>query len=378
MKQEPRIVFPTLRVHAWPDYFLIGRRNCITMVLTWIRKSSWLAQPLLAWCCLFGGCWCGTALGQGDPPARSEEAGLLVLGPTEEYSGSSGFSEETDRSIYQSADGALAEDPYSTPYAARDIYRSEQGFGWQLMPQGLIYRQYLAGVKESRFRGVWSSGKGEGNLLDASLGGQVGLLRYGSFGNGKPVGWQLGIEGAGQIRLDVDQDADVDAADFRIGVPLTWGDEITQVKFAYYHLSSHVGDEYLLKHPGFPRLNYSRNVLVLGYSIYPSELWRVYAEIGYAVSSDVSQQWETQFGIDYAPNGATGFRGAPFAAVNSHLRQEVDYGGNFVFQAGWAWRRSPASGMFRVGVEYYNGKSDQYSFYNISEQKVGFGIWYDY
>jgi len=120
------------------------------------------------------------------------------------------------------------------------------------------------------------------------------------------------------------------------------------------------------------------NVLVLGYSIYPSELWRVYAEIGYAGSSDVSQQWETQFGIDYAPAGATGFRGAPFAAVNAHLREEVDFGGNFVFQAGWAWRRSPASGMFRTGVEYYNGKSDQYSFFNQSEQKVGYGIWYDY
>ena len=311
-------------------------------------------------------------MGHGETSASTKGVGPFVLGPVDRYSA------DIDLPNHQAVGETLAHDIPSAFHTTDGTVCRAQNIGWQLMPQGLIYRQYLAGVKESRFRGVWSNGKGEGNLLDASLGGQVGLLRYGSFGNGRPIGWQLGIEGAGQVRLDTDQEADVDAADFRMGVPLTWGDEIIQVKFAYYHISSHVGDEYLLKHPNFQRLNFSRNVLVLGYSIYPTELWRVYAEIGYAVSSDVSQQWETQFGIDYAPNGATGFRGAPFAAVNAHLRQEVDYGGNFVFQAGWAWRRAPASGMFRLGVEYYNGKSDQYSFYDRSEQKVGFGIWYDY
>jgi hypothetical protein len=341
------------------------------MVRNRIYQFTWLMQ-LQIFSCL--ACWWlgGIVMGQGGILARSEERNTLVLGPSDHYSAISNLSGQPP------GDKILAEDRPPTAYAADGYCYQKRGYGWQVMPQGLIYRQYLASVKESRFRGVWSNGKGEGNLLDTSLGGQVGLLRYGSYGDGQPVGWQLGIEGAGQVRLDVDQNADVDASDFRFGVPLTWGDEISQVKFAYYHLSSHVGDEFLLKNPGFNRLNFSRNVLVLGYSIYPSELWRVYAEIGYAVSSDVSQQWETQFGIDYAPAGATGIRGAPFAAVNAHLREEVNYGGNLVLQAGWAWRGSPASGMFRTGVEYYNGKSDQYSFFDQSEQKIGYGIWYDY
>lgn len=259
----------------------------------------------------------------------------------------------------------------------RNFY-DRQPYRWQLMPQGLIYRQYLAGVKESRLRGVWNSQSDGGNIWDVSLGGQVGLLRYGSYRNGRPIGWQLGLEGSGQVRLDKDENLDVDAADFRVGVPITWGNEISQVKFAFYHLSSHLGDEFLLKTPGFPRLNFSRNVLVLGYSIYPAARWRVYAEIGYALTADVSKEWETQFGVEFAPAGATGPRGAPFAAANAHLREEVDFGGNFVCQLGWAWRGSPASGMFRTGVEYYNGKSEQFSFYDESEQKLGFGMWYDY
>lgn len=249
---------------------------------------------------------------------------------------------------------------------------------WQFMPQGLIYRSYLAGAKESRFRTEWNHFEDNGNLWDITLGGNVGLVRYGTRGDVRPEGWQLGIEGAGLVRLDIDENRDVDAADYRFGIPLTWGDAIHQVKFAYYHLSSHLGDEFLLKHPDFDRLNYSRDVLVFGQSLYPAEEWRVYGEIGYAFYNDMSDPWEVQFGIDWAPNGRTGPRGAPFAAFNGHLREEVDFGGNFVVQAGWSWRRSPATGLFRVGANYYNGKDDQFSFFNDSVEKVGVGMWYDY
>lgn len=259
-----------------------------------------------------------------------------------------------------------------------EVVPAEGGWSWSLMPQGLIYRPYLAGAKESRFRGVWHDEANDGRIWDITLGGQVGLVRYGTRGNVRPEGWQLGIEGAGLVRLDRDDEFDVAATDYRFGVPLTWGTERFQTKFAYYHLSSHVGDEFLIKNPGFDRLNYSRDVLVWGLSYYSQPRLRYYAEIGYGVYVDVAEPWETQFGVEWAPPGQTGARGAPFAAFHGHLREEVDYGGNFVAQTGWAWRRSPASGMFRLGVEYYNGKDDQFSFYDDSVQKFGFGMWYDY
>ncbi|QDT74063.1 DUF1207 domain-containing protein [Lacipirellula limnantheis] len=262
-------------------------------------------------------------------------------------------------------------------YSATSSLMSSEPYEWQILPQGLIYRSYLAGEKESRLRSFWYNERGR-NLWDLTLGGNVGLLRYGTRGNVRPEGWQIGLEGAGIVRLDVDQNRDVDSDDFRGGIPMTWGDSIYQVKFAYYHLSSHLGDEYLLKHPGYPRLNYSRDCLVWGHSIYPTENFRVYGEVGYAVVYDVGKPWEFQFGVDWAPGGATGGRGAPFAAVNAHLREELNYGGNVVFQTGWAWRRSPASGLFRVGMEYYNGKDDQFSFYQDSVEKIGGGIWYDF
>ena len=249
---------------------------------------------------------------------------------------------------------------------------------FDMMPEGLIYSPYLAGEKESRFRSYWAHEKDSGWIWDITLGGRVGLLRYGTTGDARPQGWQLDIEGAGFPRLDSERGGNLISADFRFGIPLSYGNDYYQMKFAYYHLSSHLGDEFLIRNPGFPRLNFTRDVLVWGHSITPCDNLRLYVEAGWAFVSDVSEPWEFQFGIDWAPTGSTGLCGTPFFAANGHLREEVDFGGNVVVQVGWAWRTSPASGLFRVGFEYFGGKSDQFSFFNRTENKVGLALWYDY
>ena len=66
--------------------------------------------------------------------------------------------------------------------------------------------------------------------------------------------------------------------------------------------------------------------------------------------------------------------------MNGHLREEVDYGGEFVAQAGWLWRGNTGK-VIRTGVHYMNGKSNQYAFsgpLSDSEQQIGAGLWYDF
>ena len=146
----------------------------------------------------------------------------------------------------------------------------------------------------------------------------------------------------------------------------------------YYHVSSHVGDEFLVRNPGFNRINFVRESLMWGHSYYCTSELRIYMEMGLAFLSDVSKPFEFQFGVDYSPACGTGTGGAPFAAINYHIRQELGYHGNIVAQFGWAWRRSPASGLFRFGLEYYNGYDDQFSFYRNTQNKLGLGLWYDF
>jgi hypothetical protein len=257
------------------------------------------------------------------------------------------------------------------------------GFGrqwsWQFLPEGLMYRSYLAGVKESRFASVWFYEEDIGWLWDVSLGGRVGMLRYGTPNSFRPEGWQLDIEGAAFPRLDPENDRDLVSSDFRFGVPLTYAMGVFETKLAFYHLSSHLGDEYWLRHPSLDRINYSRDVLVLGGAVYVTDDVRLYGEMGYAVMFDGgSEPWEFQFGAEFSPARPTGARGSPFAAINAHLREEVDYGGEFDIQAGWQWRGRGGRHLFRVGGQYYNGKSPQYQFFTTSEEQWGLALWYDY
>lgn len=251
---------------------------------------------------------------------------------------------------------------------------------WQVMPSGLLYSSYLAGNKEPRFAAQWNRDRRLGPVWDTAIGGRLGLLRYGTTDPILPSGWQIDMEGGFQARLDPTGDSmPLTAVDFRIGVPITWANGPWQFKTGYYHVSAHLGDEYLLAHPTAQRLNYVRDAAMLGVGYYWTEMLRLYGEVAYAASvSDGAEPWEFQFGVDYAPAGDTGLRGAPFAAFNAHLREEVGFGGNLVFQFGWAWRQVPRGPLFRAGLQYYSGKSGQYEFYDQNERLIGWGLWADF
>jgi hypothetical protein len=274
--------------------------------------------------------------------------------------------------------------PPPTPYFDLDAYQAQQGYPqpppwtWQVLPDGLIYKSYLANTKESRLGTQIFYEQDAGWTWDYNIGGKVGLLRYGTDEGFLPSGFQWDVEGSAQGRSDIDNNMDFHSVDFRGGTWLTYGAGCRQFKLGYYHLSSHLGDEFLLANPGFPRLNFARDVIAFGISQYFFETFRVYGEIGYAFYHDVSEPLEFQAGVDWAPVRPTGFRGAPFLAANVHLRQELDYSGNFTAQLGWAWVGDYTSHMLRIGAHYYNGLSNQYSFYQYFEQQIGLGVWYDY
>jgi hypothetical protein len=241
----------------------------------------------------------------------------------------------------------------------------------------------MAGVHEPRMSGVvFAETKSGTTMLDVTLGGRVGILRYGTPESyaGLPQGWELDIEGAAFPRLNLNHNWDLDAVDFRFGLPLTYGRDKWQLKFSYYHLSSHMGDEFAIRNEPIlnERINYSRDALVLGVSYYVVPAIRLYSEAGWAFyTGEIADPWEFQFGVDWARPGATGFLGTPFAAVNGQIRQELDYGGNFVLQAGWLWR-GMTDNELRFGFHYYNGLSNQFQFYNKFEQQIGAGLWYEY
>ena len=83
-------------------------------------------------------------------------------------------------------------------------------------------------------------------------------------------------------------------------------------------------------------------------------------------------------GAECRPSRPTELRGAPFWAVNTHLREEVDFGGSFSAEAGWAWRGTGSGRLLRIGGQYVTGHTRQFEFLGRTEDLVGLGIWLDY
>ncbi|WP_437187321.1 DUF1207 domain-containing protein [Planctomicrobium sp. SH668] len=253
-------------------------------------------------------------------------------------------------------------------------------YAWQVMPQGLLYHSYLAGTREPRTQATWLWDRDRGLVWEAAVGGRFGVLRHGTFGpDGE--GFQLDVEGAALVRIDPEQESDLEAADFRAGFVGTWKKGQWRWKAGYSHVSSHVGDEYLIRNPTFVRDNYVRDSLLVGVTYDFNPKLQGYGEFAYAVGAGgLAEPVELQFGVQYAPAlfVDTGLRGAPFAAIHGHLRQEFNFSGSVNAEAGWAWRGGQTNHLFRLGVQHYNGHSMQWSFGNRYESMTGMGIWFDF
>jgi hypothetical protein len=254
----------------------------------------------------------------------------------------------------------------------------EEAWTWQYLPDGILYKSYLAGGREPRFGSQWVNEKNAGWLWDVTLGGRVGILRYGTMNSSWPEGWQIDLEGAAFPRLNLENERDLDAVDFRAGVPFTIQRGPWQAKFGYYHLSSHLGDEFMVRNNTLDRINYVRETLVYGVGWFFNPNLRLYSEAGYAFYTDGgSKPWEFQFGIDYSPIEPTCQSPAPFFAINGRIREEVDYGGNMTVQTGLQWRGRTGR-LMRIGLHYFNGMSDMAQFLHEHEEQIGFGMWYDF
>ncbi len=250
---------------------------------------------------------------------------------------------------------------------------------WQVMPSGLMYRSYLAGEKESRMGSFWAKDQSGRTVWENTLGGRVGLLRFGTTGAFRPQGWQLDLEGAALSRvLPGTESTMLEATDYRAGFQSTWAFDQWHIKAGYYHLSSHLGDEFLLANPLVHRFNYVRDSAVAGVTYDVNENWQTYGEMAYALSAeDGAEPFEFQYGLQYSPL-VFGLRGAPFAAINGHTRQDFANVTSVNCQAGWQWRGTESQHLWRVGMQYYSGPALQYSFPGKHDHLLGGGLWFDF
>lgn len=272
--------------------------------------------------------------------------------------------------------------PSRLPNPMRDAWDYACADGnFQLLPPGLLYRSYLAGEKEPRFQLVMLRDlERDRRVWESALGGRVGLLRYGTAGAIDPQGFQLDLEGAALSRILPDEPSHMlEAVDFRFGLVGTWRHDRTAVKAGYYHVSSHLGDEFLKANPTVRRHNYVRDAAIIGTMHDLSQDLQIYGEMGYAFGAQGgAKPLEFQFGTQYASAVEWRLRGSPYFGINSHLREDFGFRRSVNLVAGWQWFGAETRHRFRAGLQYFNGPSLQYSFPRRDDELLGAGLWFDF
>ena len=250
----------------------------------------------------------------------------------------------------------------------------------EVLPNGLLYRSYIAAPHESRFASIATYDVSKGSWRwDTTLGGRVGLFRQNQPAVSWLDAWQIDLEGAALTRLNPELHMDVESVDYRFGLLWTGKQDQLAYKFGYFHLSSHVGDEYLLKNPTFERINFVRESVIFGTSFQATPERRYYGELAWATSvKGGAKPWQFQLGAEHSETAKIPTRGAPFSAVNLQFRQETNFASGVTVMTGWQWKGPESGCSFRVGLQYYNGPSNQYEFFRRYDNQFGAGMWFDY
>ena len=162
-------------------------------------------------------------------------------------------------------------------------------------------------------------------------------------------------------------------------MPLSYRSGGTAFSVGYDHISTHVGDEFLERNPGFRRINYSRDALLAAVRQDVTDELTVYGEAAWAFyNQGGSEPWAFQFGAEWYREPATAAVGGPVLAANVQMREEFDFGGRFTTVAGWQWREPRAGRLLRLALNYETGKSRYYEFGPEDETAIGLGLFYDF
>ncbi|MGH8530299.1 MAG: DUF1207 domain-containing protein [Nevskiales bacterium] len=240
------------------------------------------------------------------------------------------------------------------------------------LPPGPLFKPLLADPREPRFSVNYQHHRTDAlnfDAADVSLGEYVGFVE-GDRGNSR---YQIGLQGAVFALFNLDSDSfDLINADYLIGFPLTWRRHEWSARTRLYHISSHLGDEFLLGNPGIDRINLSYEVV----DALLSHEWkqtRLYGG-GVVVHSDPDlDRGLAQFGGEY--DWGTIWDGVDLS-LGADLKgtAEQDWSVNQSYRAGISFTRSTRE--VRLMLQHYRGFSPNGQFFTERLRYTGIGLYF--
>jgi hypothetical protein len=195
-----------------------------------------------------------------------------------------------------------------------------------------------------------------------SFGDSFPIKRWEAVGRWKGT-MELGLEGGVWAVFNFSNDVDLMNADWTASLPLTYRVDHWTFRGRYYHVSSHLGDEYMVRHPGVKRLNPSFEALeVMAVKDWKSWL-RVYGGLGRVLRSDSTFPLQPLYFLlgaevrGYARSyPSTRVLAQPYFAVHSSAWETRHFHPSINTALGVEWGDFAGYGRkVRTSVEYYSG-----------------------
>lgn len=271
-----------------------------------------------------------------------------------------------------SAEECYYSEDYESEQPCDPVVYEFEGFcspAWIWIPDAPLFRPFVADPRALSFSIGWRFGDSvfNKNTAPVSFDNHFGVFRldnpYGTYGT-----LQLEIEaGVWAVFEHTDRLMPLDNADYAVAVPLVYCTGPWKFRLRAWHMSSHLGDEFMAQHPEITRRNPSAEYLDFFVSYEPTWQLRIYGGIGYVLRSDKvfpCKHFYAEYGIETRlaewNNCYLGSQlwGRPFVAAHFRTREDNDFRFDGTFVAGYEWARlSGIHRSVRIFGEYHTGFS---------------------
>lgn len=241
-----------------------------------------------------------------------------------------------------------------------------------------LFRPFIADPREVTYSAGWRFNDNKAltqNVIDVSYADSFPIYRWFYVW---PWGgdMQVDIEGALWAVFDpCTESAPLMNADYYVGFPITYAIDYWQFRLRGFHISSHIGDEFLLNHPHFDRRNPSAEYVDFSVSHDFTDDIRLYGVVGYVIHQDESfkcHRFYSEAGLEMRLNEfrylnyCQSLYAVPFFAM--HFRFRGDYKRHLDSTYVLGYEVGKLSGLhrrMRVYMEYHDGYSSEGQFFKF-------------
>jgi hypothetical protein len=258
------------------------------------------------------------------------------------------------------------------------------GTGFDVVPSESLFEPLVADPRWPRFsvshlnyrRNANLSNEGEelDRVGEVNLGGTLPIFQWDAPMEGR---FEFAIQGNVDSIFDIEaSNQDLVSSDFFAGFPLfaRWGG--LSLMLRPYHLSSHIGDEFLLRDRA-ERVDLSLEGVDTLISIDFAEWFRIYGGGGILINRDPDtiDRRSVQAGIELA-SPWTFFGMRPVTYLDAKRTEENDWRTDYSAKAGFAFEnpRFLRGRRLELLAEYYNGFSPNGQFFDERLEYLGGGL----